>query len=49
MIRSCMFCIAHRNYAGDKIKKDETGRACDAYGGGDNAQVLCWVNLKQTA
>ena len=49
MIRSCMFCTAHRNYSGDKIKKDETGGACSTYGVGDSTQALCWVNLKQAA
>jgi len=47
MIRSCIFCIAHRNYSGDKIKKDETGGECGAYGGRESTQVLGWVNLKQ--
>jgi hypothetical protein len=47
MSRRCMFCTAHRNYSGDKIKKDEMGGECGTYGGGDSTQVLCWVNLKQ--
>jgi len=38
MIRSCMFCIAHRKYSGDKIKKGETGGAYGAYGGGDSTR-----------
>ena len=30
-----MFCIAHPICSGDKIEKNEMGRACSAYGGGE--------------
>ena len=30
-----MICVPHPIFAGDKIEKNEMGRACSAYGGGE--------------
>jgi len=33
LTRNCMICTHKKIFSGDKIKKDEMGRACDTHGG----------------
>jgi hypothetical protein len=34
-MRSLMICTSHPLFADDKIEKNEMGRACRVYGGGE--------------
>jgi hypothetical protein len=46
MMGSLMTFTSHPKYcSGDKIKKNEMGGACSAYGGGVVYIRVCWRNL----
>jgi hypothetical protein len=47
-MRNLMICTPHRYWVGDKIEKNEVGRACSAYGGGEgHVQGFGGGNLRE--